>query len=1720
MLLSDLDHEKNTIDDEEFDERVGIIIDEFSEALIYDSDEEALLRLLYSISMSLGYYRIARLCLECIIESSSRTHSLIEAFESGKFLTPSEYKVLKDYFLLCEKIKDEPTLEHHKSTATSALELEFTNNRFYQEIDVTWLSRTSDSELEKHNFINKDDIFISSTDWLSILSAVQETVTNLAIKSKRKISIEDPYVTSIQPSNSIHIQLPSLDFKSEPETPVSVTNVDSNLAVEELSSTTAHPNETSQPTLLPEVKPEMSKKKRRKSIDEAVRSRTSKRVRARTDEKPELEDVDMTEDENFFTQIDSFLQLCDISFESVVPLFLNEDGAETEMFIVDFKAIVQDWDEDHGEIFSKLKIDITNKSVSKKPILSQLIDNAGTIDKPVSSRPVTLESSQLSKDFINLSNKNKFHIQELRLKLVRQILTPQESSLSPFFTDLFPLDAINIIKKTVDQCESQLGSISRNIVSSSSEVYNEIFIVQSILELIADSYLQAKAGLRSPDLHSKQVLKDMELVRSISPARYSWWTRTFGDLVEVYKGNFSDLNVLLLRNEWTNLLIQQADCEESWDNLEEFQALEKDIISIDETVSVSYENFLNIPVLSLLSLRTLTSKLKAMSTLSQIFVENNEKQQSEEDQKTITNSRISLLECVLMPDYNNNEALKEYQSISDYFVNAPLKLKAKFWSILLADYFAIGENQKSLNGFLKLLSDNIAEFTSETYKLKSDQERTVILIRSIYTCHDFVGRIVSMLKSDDSLLENFSRPQLKIYFGAVIQLLRTLHIFILFEDAVIHNALHASTHTLWESFSTLLKELIVSGWCLFYFLFRTYLSEENKTPEILNDILSIIHEQLGTRNYCGLNDGVFLDVSLKELVRLKFSESDADLLQCLYCRYGLVLGHDAYHPYDHQTEPKDIDKDSAFMLSDFVMKIVLRKKNLAQSILRTDVKGVLDEFHETLGFPDHSLSIIERNNNSLNNLLNSVITASFLKVCFKGNFYPELAIPFNDLSKLSTNGFYFLMGQTRMSLFKVRKRTLPGHTEDITEAIKFFKYDLMCGCPTRFESWFALSQGYDALVEDDLTWNTYKINSESAREVVGMRQRKAIISCAVALNCCLKFGSSKLFEHTPTYQQLIGPAWSFFARLLFNSVQSPLKMEAYVTDGDKLLCGSAGLYSQSIEFTMKPSVILKSALLCLNIAVKEMPSDWYNHYLKGKCLHKLKAEPIEVMDTFVTSILLCPEKPGSHGEYILEPHYKLVSRIFKYLRADQITPELALRYLDKTQYRDEKNIDFSNNTSEKDKVYGICISTLAKIRANDKRKIHHRPTYRIAKIYDECGEIDKAKDEIGVFFQMKSNSKTPIHIWKTDFERPGQHFIYVKQYVTYFITLLERTGDLNAFGVMSKSLRKFVSGIIDHSQVWELLCTAISRVLKEKLKVPPKFNDNVIPTLIFDEFEQNNQKMLQHVEKKDELHPLIKYLHYTAEVRRLNNGFGSTAALDDIFVAIYVTIYRDYVKNIFVKEAIDEKRKVEKDEQQKAELKLKVPVPVQPSTKISVMDLLSQPSTPISKPSSPATPAPVLASEQSTKTGTPAGKIRVTRRDIISRSLGLLRIALPKLVQGDNSKIPDISPPVSADVSSAAVALSTTDTNDTINSSDNKTSTTNGNGNINDAESKSTAYHKSFDQEEAETAPSTPNPYSDIIIVSPVKDNETKQEQTQLLKQEPVPPVPPRKRSEWLSTIL
>lgn len=1640
---------------------------------------------------------------------------------------------------------------------------------------------------------------------------------------------------------------PLLETEKPPELPIEIETND-NFELESDNDISTKPNEditsakdmVENPTIEKEKSPSMSQeisttspadgstptdlaaRKRRKSdlnTQEPMKSRSSKRFKSRNDEKSGLDSVDFIEDEPFFENISGFLKNCNLSFGSICHVFStsashnapdvvimddtsvnDKDAKELPQCVVDFKDELVQWGAPQTEIFATIKTEIVAQNSQNssdtfaQPILAQLIDESSASNtSPESSRPTSLPSSIQSLNFVKIVNLNEYHVQEVRINLVRTIFGVQNSQdfskKSPILIEVWPISTIKSLASLVQHLEEPLQDISKSIVnqlaafsssplsesSNTDELYifsmfNEITMVQTILELIANQLLNVSKNLRKTETLTKTNVKDYEAKKALLKSRYISWRRIFNDLATFMlpcltsSNNDTDDNIhfsdIILRHHWSNVLVGKTSFDMSTDDSGDFSEIIREFENQSKaknnnsTLEIICPNFTNIPPLSLDSIKNQLSRFRAMKTLSEIFKvpvienltdtntlesypketgadadkiqekgkdsnksDNNSKNDKtgkqvklkpktkqekekereerlrqekeaerlkkesedariklEEETKIKTSkNRIQLLEKILLKsneqsvestasdplslsksfscDPANNSSLQtsahgsqitssdsskfpvpeqEFSSISQYLSKAPLDLRLRFWNLLLSDYKLLGERDSSVNGYLSVICEMVAEIQSDHYNSLSQDRRSVFLLRTIYMCYEVTKNMMSLnLTFQD--FESIGQEKLHDSLAAVIIILRVMCVFVLFEDCIMNDVIPAPKNPAWPKSTKIMKELIVRCWCLFYYLFYWLVPKNEKTPETLNDLLSIVHEHLGTRGFCGAADGVLLDMSLKELQRIKFSESQADIIQCLNCRYKIVISTEEFYPFEHNVEPIDMDRTTALNFLEFAMSTILKRKNLAQSIMRAEVKGVMDEMYEAIKFPTSKTSLSRNAFILKHDIVDIKVNINFLQKCFEGGYHINFIHTASDVDVLSRTGFYYMLGQIKMHLFRIRKKTLPGHTEDITEAIKFLKYDLMCGNYNRFETWYALAQGYDSLAEDDLTWNVDKITDSEARQSTISKQKKALIYGGLAINRLLQAGSSELFANT-TYQNLNQTIWIFFARLLFNASQCPLEMDAFDKIPEKILCGEEGLYSHQSTYQIKPSAVIKSALLALKVAENEQP-DWFVYYLKGQILHKLKRPSArKVLDTYLLSMAYLFKKQ-SHNDVVVEPHYKLVSCLYRYFRAGTIEKQTAMEYIQKSVHYDTKVEISSTDDPENNDFYSACISTLAKIRSSDKKKWHHRPTYRMAKIYEQvAGDIDKAKEEMSAFFLLKPTSKVPIQIWKTEYERPGQHFEYIRKYIMYYIELLEKTRDLEVFGYLAKCMRKFRSGMLGHQETWEHMCTTIAHTLKEILHIPPKFTDIKIQNTPHDVFLLNTNRLLEYSENPEtSLHPIIKFLNYTAEIRRLNNGFGSTAALDDAFVSIFLLIHQDFTRifNLNKKKLIDEQQKTGLTDNSHTNGESFKPSNTS-STKISVLDLLSDPVV----PSSVIFPNPVqdtIASVQPSLTtslsnensSTPANskakgnpsqvprnngsavKTRVTRREIISKSLALLRVTLTKLISTETHKL-------------------------------------------------------------------------------------------------------------------
>lgn len=95
------------------------------------------------------------------------------------------------------------------------------------------------------------------------------------------------------------------------------------------------------------------------------------------------------------------------------------------------------------------------------------------------------------------------------------------------------------------------------------------------------------------------------------------------------------------------------------------------------------------------------------------------------------------------------------------------------------------------------------------------------------------------------------------------------------------------------------------------------------------------------------------------------------------------------------------------------------------------------------------------------------------------------------------------------------------------------------------------------------------------------------------------------------------------------------------------------------------------------------------------------------------------------------------------------------------------------------------------IRGLDKRNWHHKPIYMYARIMgDVLGNLEEAKELLIGLVVIRSPSRCFKSIWKTDFERPGCHYIYLLKYAAYLLELANRTEDIPLLGLLCQRLHK------------------------------------------------------------------------------------------------------------------------------------------------------------------------------------------------------------------------------------------------------------------------------------------------------------------------------------------
>ncbi|ODQ66536.1 hypothetical protein NADFUDRAFT_41175 [Nadsonia fulvescens var. elongata DSM 6958] len=1739
LMLEELTQTYGELTPLEIKDRASSVLKQFLKALIYDDTETSFLNTISQVAESLNHVRISRFALESITSSNDQVVGLEQRLLNGKFVKSLEAQGLTKLRCLLNNIGDSYTLDQEIYSKLSKLKLNKALLR--PESELSWKSESTKLSLQELIIKDideshmRDDVTILSKDWLTIATSLHDYVQQNK-GNKRKNFPTDSYSLLNKPVISINFSFP-IDF-FEPDSAVCSSHglpavqitdnlqntidetreesiVKDDFSIEDILTTTTRTSKSATDTLhmnedhpdfiavavspdcvSPESVPEESKEnyvreinphKRKVTNDsETVRQRSSKRVKSLS-EKEAASSTDALEDEKFFEQVNAFFRVAGLSFPSVVPIFIEGSCSAEDEYIADFKVILQVWDEDQADVFFRSSLISTGKE--DIPIM-QLLDVAAMgVNNEI--RKPTIGDSGVS-EFLSKINNGNFHLQEVRLLLLESLLVSFDNKIS-ILDELWSSNLYDILKKMIEELELMICQILKDQVYAQTVTISSMQISEAIYEVYVNSYIEMIRLHSVNKLKTKYSVKEYEATLTILITRINYWHSLFTDQTCCYKDTDErDFKRVQLRHIWVKTILDQEKGEDPVKILERFFSLSKyipTVLSSTEDV-IQFSNFSQIALISKSSSATQISKLKTASVFIKIFDQSHE---------TGPLEKIEILQSILKPE-EGKKSIPECQAITEFLKTASLEFKHQLWYCLLDAYDSIGEKLKAFDGYLRILESLSDEFTSSSYQELSKSQRYTLLLKSFNVYHESIKGLLNLAIIDKTLVSSLSSEKRHKFAKLLIGLLRMLHIYILQEDAIINNVIQAPSHPSWEKATLQFKEMIVQSWSLLYLCYKSCIDLAQRTPELTNDLLSIVHEEIGTRGYCGMANGIFLDLSIQEMVDLNWPESEADILQCLHCRFGMALGNEYFFPFDHHTVPKDLDRKSALLLVGFIIKFV-KKTTTSLSQMRTDIKRVIEEFVQALGRPKDiaNQSVLQRLS-IISSFFQTSPDLGLIQNSLQGLVLPTFGSSSDELTPAGVQGFYSMLGQMSLAQFRIRKRTVQGRIEDLDHAVKAFTDDFVYSSD-RFESWYGLAQAFDSLMEDDLTWSADKLNLPEGRKSIIENQRKTILCCAVAASVYfnkltkmkVKNDSSGLESNTIFSNKLTHASfWSFYGRVLYQSGQSPMWFDSFDIDHDRFYCGDTGLYKKSKAIEVNQQQFYKLVGLCFRLSIKENPADWFNYYMMAKIskkqlkiflLKKIKRDSMvgsslpphydrsvssyvkRVIKSITNAVEKAPEKTGSRGdgEYIFEPHYYLVSIVYKFIKQRLILPEDGFKLLELTPYftldmtgkvklliadltnkksniiighegagdndvnkdstsgnlhpgnpmesidngrvistdsytnRNDLEYFMNNNEINESLVFRGCIGTLQRIRNADKRKWHHKPSYILAQIYwNSFNHVLKAKEEMKQFFSLRTNNKTPIHIWKPDLEAPGKHFIYIYKYIKFFIDILFETNDPETLLIIGRKLRRNSSGMVLHSECWEYNVSKFSTLMKKQLNIVDKYSETVIGGLTYEaldktceiyfkeletslerEKKSQSDKKSQHLEGSRVSVLIPRYileLSHIAEFRRLNNGFGATAQIDDAFVSTFLKIYLEFSQELCDKGSTSTEGS-------------------NMITSAELLDLIGEGGVSMNK--APAT-TQSLTSQPGTQTPV---KVRVTRKDLIQRALHLLRICSHKLVE-------------------------------------------------------------------------------------------------------------------------
>lgn len=1456
------------------------VVENLVESIQHNDADSSVTELLIQIFQSYKSKRLQRMVLE--YELTRSENSLLLLGRKKRSILPKLRQIIGQYHDLLDIIHDSgsnPGFIHCLSLPKEKPQLN------------SVLLKIEDMKTHDEHTMKELDVFeitIKNFTWEALAHSLKDLLPHTKISNLLNKSV-DPYAEVQEPIEAIRFVLAATE-SVESESDAKKIDETEDLEEKAPSSEVSREPKSTEVNSIKDISDDNQTPGKRpvESVEPKPVQRSSKRFKDK--------DQDLVENDLLSTNRLAFLEeLSNLSvtlaydvphfyFKSAMGEILEND--QKLLPRQDLIECLKGWSSWHTDIFAQNDSSSSSNNPNDENTLqlNALLKSNVFADKDNDANLLGDLPEEKLASFVDTINKNPVHFQEVRFKFLRLLLSSEiDSNTRPILncswsSSLF--EAVEWLFLSTEQNLFEFVSNNRASCASFALSFYELLVnmLGNICEQISSKKLQ---GHRTHELKTQ---------RNKLEIKHDRWL----DLLKTYQVSDQKWNISF---QWTHYCFLQYTCEVFDDKIPStLGQIEKMLNELQEPIDIIYPNYRYILRLNFSALRSQIRKINIIRRIGIVDVSNEDITTEDTDQN------MEILERILMQSIHQEKKLPgEDQEMLSFIKNSPFLLKLKLWEVLFSYYVKNNNAHSSLNCYfyvMKLL-DNI--LTSEKYFRQSEKQRHQMLLTSLITVGNLTSKFINLLSFNN--WDGFEIPESQ-------ELQQLLIKFFLLFDSVLYfesrrDIFNKSFFQKATKSSAKVKDTIANLTTLLIYFFNLEASAKHpdKQGYLISNFIWSAHSLLGKFGFCDASNGNFLRISEHLLCQFINQESLIELKQIIWCRYHYLIAGDNFTPDQHRTKAIEMDKRNSLPLGIYLIKLQYQGKNpLLASGNKASLKPVLDNIIDLVGDPESLGNYIwSRNKHLVEEYLEAPLTANLLKRAFQGKGQLNLTTPNDELQEATDAGLFYVSSIQAFNLYRFRKKSMQARPSELDYIVAMLKNDIFYNTK-RFESWYLLGRCFAFMVEDDLIWTSDKLSVPEKKYSTAQTQRQAILCYVMAVTIYFK-KSVKSAEDGPILQRVLGALGSE----MMSGYLKPMEKQCYFSapwgqwmkldeTGDITTQDAPSARSIS-DFNVEQAILLsfeQANKFCSLTEFTESANNfkWIYCYNIGRFLFKVAR--LEHGVTACENLLLSCQiacKVASQKDPIIEPHYSFVNTCYKLLKLGMISPSKTLDLLRKDEEFFEEGKDFweldnSLAVDYQSKVIFQKIIVMLKYLLNaDKKKWHHRPRYRIAKIlFEDFDDVDAALTEMEVVMSVKSAHKNLVNIWKPDFERPGKHFVYTYQYVMFYLDLLFCKSDFNSIGRVCKKIRRFGSGMAYVNKATEHALMLYTRCARAKLRLEDKeFIEHLLPSLNYQTFIKVSEDLQNNFKEENYSEELLCGLKVSYQLKKGNNGI----AFDGICISIY-----------------------------------------------------------------------------------------------------------------------------------------------------------------------------------------------------------------------------------------